>query len=85
MRSKSSEMMDRIQERVSSDSECGDRYISWQWVPLKNDYVISIAVTYYNSEPEHTDLAQEDLERIENTINEVFGDFESYCDMTAAG
>ena len=73
-------MMDRIKETVEYASDCGGVTFSWQWVPLDKNYVISISIATYDPEPDVPDLPEEDLNKIENILEEAFGDYETFCD-----
>ena len=74
-------LMNRIQERISYySSECSSGDISWQWLPLEKEYVISIVINQYNnSEPDPNTLPEEDLNRIDNIMEEIFGDYDNFC------
>ena len=71
--------MSRIEQAVEYSSECESPDISWQWLPLDNNYVITISIAKCSSGEDQPELPAEDLNRIENIMEEIFGDYDNYC------
>ncbi|MBO4289677.1 MAG: hypothetical protein J5865_06215 [Lachnospiraceae bacterium] len=72
--------MQRIEQTVEYSSGCEGTDISWQWMPMDNNYVIAISIAKCGSGEDVPTLPDEDLNRIENIMEEIFGDFDNFCD-----
>ena len=74
-------LLNRIQDTVAynTGSDCGTVDMSWQWLQLDKNYVVSIVVNSSNTEDDQPDLPEEDLNRIEHVMEEIFGDY-MFCE-----
>ena len=68
--------LSRLQEKLQYGARPDIEGISWQWIALDKDYLLSISISPNSSDIDLSELSEEELERIDAVMDEVFGDID---------
>ena len=72
------EMLSQIQDRVEYSEFSGDLYMDWRFMQIDIGWLLSVDLNWYNQEEPNVEIPDEAYEKIEQAMEDAFGDLEEY-------
>ena len=72
------EMLNQIQNRVEYSEFSSELYMDWSFLRLDEGWLLSVNLSWYNQEDPSVEIPDEAYEKIDQAMEDAFGDLEEY-------
>ena len=72
------EMLSRIQNRVEYSEFSNNLYMDWRFMQIDTGWLLSVNLSWYNQEEPDVEIPDEIYEKIDQAMEDAFGDIDEY-------